>query len=46
MKTDVLTIAAVIFFASLLLSSVSFSDYFSAENDDAPAALQQGVALR
>ncbi|MFL0810910.1 MAG: hypothetical protein K6L76_10895 [Agarilytica sp.] len=32
MKTDVLTLAAVVFAGGLLLSSISFSDIFQAED--------------
>lgn len=47
MKTDVLTLAAVVFIAGLLLSSISVSDIFDSNNEDQPAPVQQGsVATR
>ena len=46
MKADVLTIAALVFVVGLLASSFSTSDYFASEPEEAPAALQQGVAIR
>ena len=46
MKNDVLTIAIVVFFIGVLVSSVGLSDVFDHEEPDAPPALQQGVTLR
>lgn len=46
MKTDVLTMAALVFIIGLLLSSISFSEIFDPSEDDAPTALQQGSAFR
>ena len=46
MKTDVLTVAALVFVVGLLASSFSDSDFFQSESEEAPAALQQGVAIR
>ena len=46
MKTDVLALAAIVFVIGLLFSSVASSDLFeSAEQDQPPADLQQGIAL-
>ncbi len=46
MKTDVLTLAAVVFIAGLLLSSFSVSEIFESAEDQ-PASVQQGsVATR
>lgn len=47
MKTDVLTIAAVVFVVGLLMSTVSFSEIFnSAEAKDVPLTMQQGAVAR
>lgn len=45
MKTDVLTLAAVVFVIGLVISGVSGSDLFQSEQEP-PAALQQGMATR
>lgn len=46
MKKDVLTIATVVFFIGVLVSSVGFTDVFKKDEPEAPPALQQGVTLR
>ena len=48
MKNDVLTIAIVVFFIGVLISSVSvgLNSVFEDDEPEAPAALQQGVTLR
>ncbi len=45
MKTDVLTLAALVFIVGLLLSSFSVSEIFDS-NEDAPAPVQQGSISR
>lgn len=45
MKTDVLTVAALVFVVGLVLSSISFSDIFGSQEDEAQLALQQGSVL-
>ena len=45
MKTDALTLAAVVFVVSLVISGVSGADFFKPEQKP-PAALQQGIATR
>lgn len=45
MKTDVLTIAALVFVVGLLVSSLISSDVFKTSDAEPPAELQQGVAL-
>ena len=45
MKTDVMTIAALVFVVGLLASSLGGTDLFGSEPEP-PAALQQGVTLR
>ncbi len=45
MKNDVLTVVVVAFFVGVLISSVSFSDVFQAD-EEPPAGLQQGIATR
>ena len=45
MKTDVLTLAAVVFVIGLVVSGVSGADFFESEQEP-PAALQQGIATR
>ena len=47
MKNDILTIAVIVFFVGVLISSVGFSNPFAAgEQEAAPSALHQGVATR
>lgn len=47
MKNDILTIAVVVFFVGVLVSSVGFSKVFEAEEkQEAPSALHQGVILQ
>lgn len=47
MKTDVLTIAAIIFLVGVLVSSLGITEGFDAESESAPQAeLQQGVSER
>ena len=46
MKNDVLTIAIVVFFIGVLISSVGLSDVFDDKEPEVPSALQQGVTLR
>ncbi len=46
MKNDVLTIAIVVFFIGVLISSVGLSDVFDDEEPEVPPALQQGVTVR
>jgi hypothetical protein len=46
MKNDVLTIAIVVFFIGVLVSSVGLSGVFESEEPEVPTALQQGVTLR
>ncbi len=45
MKTDVLTLAAIVFVAGLLLSSITASDIFEA-NDEISAPAQQANVAR
>ncbi len=45
MKTDVMSIAVVVFFVGVLVSSVGFTDVFQSEPEP-PTALQQGIAIR
>lgn len=45
MKTDVLTIAALVFVVGLLISSLLPSELFESSESEPPAELQQGVAL-
>ncbi len=45
MKTDVLTMAALVFIVGLLLSSISFSEIFDSPEDEALTALQHGSTL-
>jgi len=42
MKTDVLTLAALVFVVGLLLSTISVSDIFDSGEKETPVALQQG----
>jgi len=44
MKTDVLTLAAIVFFVGLLLSTISVSEIFDSSEKDAPVLTQQGSA--
>lgn len=46
MKNDVLTIAIVVFFIGVLVSSVGLSEVFSDNEPEETPALQQGVTLR
>lgn len=46
MKNDVLTIAVIVFFVGVLVSSVGFSNVFESEEQETPSALHQGVTLR
>ncbi|WP_460231015.1 hypothetical protein [Aurantivibrio plasticivorans] len=47
MKNDILTIAVIVFFVGVLVSSVGFSDVFESEKEQhTPSALHQGVTLR
>ncbi|MFD1215977.1 MULTISPECIES: hypothetical protein [Microbulbifer] len=46
MKPDALTLAVVVFVAGVLLSSAGLTEVFASEQDEAPAALQQGVVTR
>jgi len=48
MKNDVLTIAIVVFFIGVLISSVSvgLNTVFDEDEPEVPPALQQGVTLR
>ena len=47
MKNDVLTIAIVVFFIGVLISSVGLSNVFEdKEPETPPSALQQGLTLR
>ncbi len=45
MKTDVLTLAAIVFVAGLLLSSITASDIFT-PNDEVTAPAQQANVSR
>ncbi|WNO08842.1 hypothetical protein [Teredinibacter sp. KSP-S5-2] len=45
MKTDVLTLAALVFVVGLLASGLGLTDVFD-KDPVPPAALQQGVATR
>lgn len=45
MKTDVMTIAVVVFALGVLASSVNATYVFKSESH-APTALQQGIAIR
>ena len=45
MKTDILTVAAVVFVIGVLVTSIVGSDIFNNEQEP-PAALQQGIAIR
>lgn len=46
-KHDVLTLAVVVFFIGVLISSVSLSDVFDdGEPEAATTALQSGITLR
>ncbi len=45
MKTDVLTLAAIVFVAGLLLSSITASDIF-ASNDEVSVPAQQASVSR
>lgn len=45
-KHDVLTLAVVVFFVGVLISSVSISDVFGVDKADQTTALHQGVSLR
>ena len=45
-KHDVLTIAVVVFFVGVLISSVSISDVFSAGEPEQSTALNQGANFR
>ncbi|MCD9457717.1 hypothetical protein [Marinibactrum halimedae] len=44
MKNDVLTLAAIVFFVGVLVSSVGVKSVFHNEGDTPPAQLQQGIA--
>jgi hypothetical protein len=47
MKSDVLTLAAVVFVVGLVVSGFGITDVFESEVSAPPAALQQGtVAVR
>lgn len=46
MKTDVLTLAALVFIVGLLLSTVSVSEIFSPDEKDIPVTSQQGNVSR
>ncbi|MBB5211186.1 MULTISPECIES: hypothetical protein [Microbulbifer] len=46
MKPDALTLAVVVFVAGVLLSSSGLTEVFSSDEEEAPAALQQGVVTR
>ncbi|WP_299594976.1 hypothetical protein [uncultured Microbulbifer sp.] len=47
MKPDALTLAVVVFVAGVLLSSSGLTEVFSSDQEEeAPAALQQGVVTR
>lgn len=43
MKNDVLTIAVIVFFVGVLISSVGFSNPFNAEKSETPSALHHGI---
>ena len=45
MKTDVLTLAAVVFVIGLVISSIVSANLFQT-TPEPPAALQQGIATR
>lgn len=45
MKTDVLTVAALVFVVGMLASSLGITDVFQEEPVPPPAALQQGVIV-
>ncbi len=45
MKTDVLTLAALVFVVGLLVSSLIPADVFESSTQEPPAELQQGVAI-
>jgi hypothetical protein len=45
-KHDVLTIAVVVFFVGVLISSVSISDVFSVAAPEQSTALNQGTNFR
>lgn len=46
MKNDVLTVVVIAFFVGVLVSSLSVSDVFKADDQEPPAGLQQGIATR
>lgn len=46
MKTDALTLAAVVFVVSLLVSGFGVTDVFKSDAQVPPSALQQGVTTR
>lgn len=45
MKSDVLTLAAVVFIIGMLVSSLGMKEVFQSEVSEPPAALQQGVVI-
>jgi hypothetical protein len=46
MKSDVLTLAAVIFVLGTLITSFDIADRFRAKPTPPPSALQQGIAIQ
>lgn len=45
MKSDVLTLAAVVFVLGMVVSGLGITDVFESEAAAPPAALQQGVVV-
>ncbi|MGH1471880.1 MAG: hypothetical protein ACRBCS_11845 [Cellvibrionaceae bacterium] len=46
MKNDILTIAVIVFFVGVLISSVGFSNPFQTDKQEAPSALHQGIVAQ
>ncbi len=45
-KSDVMTLAIIVFLVGVLASSVGFTGVFGGSQDVPPAALQQGITLQ
>ncbi len=45
MKSDVLTLAAVVFIVGMIVSSFGITEVFQSEASEPPAALHQGVVV-
>lgn len=45
MKSDVLTLAAIVFVLGMVVSGLGITDVFKPEMSAPPAALQQGVVV-